>query len=85
MERIQAQISAAVMAHQIPSIPIRTGSSSTDAVWKISVRMKDMAAETAPLLSAVKSEDIKILKPANRKENENSLNAWLVSANSSAS
>ena len=63
-----AKTSAAKMAHQMPSTPSTRGKSSTDAVWKISVRKKEMAADTAPLFSAVKKEEAKILNPASRKE-----------------
>lgn len=82
---MQAHTSATVIAHQMPSTPKKTGRSSTEAVWKISVRINEMAAETAPLLSAVKKEEPKMLNPASRKEKANSRKAWLVSANSSAS
>lgn len=74
-ESIQAHTSATVIAHHIPSTPKKTGRSSTEAVWKISVRINEMAAETAPLLSAVKKDEANILSPASRKENANSRNA----------
>ena len=84
-EMVVAKISAAVMAYQMPSTPNRSGSRRTEEVWKTSVRRKEMAAEMRPLLSAVKNEDAKILKPANRNANENRRNAWHVSVYSPSS
>ena len=59
--------SAAVTASQIPSIPKRSGSRQTAAIWNTSVRKKEIAADTAPLLRAVKKEEAKKLKPHMRK------------------
>ena len=49
-----------------PLIPKIAGRISTAAIWKTSVRRKEIAADTPPLLSAVKKEEPKILKPLNR-------------------
>ena len=46
-----------------------------DEVWKIRVRKNEIAAEIAPLLSAVEKDDAKMLKPASKKLKEKSLNA----------
>lgn len=59
MERTNAKTSATEIAHHIPSIPRNSGSIRTEEVWKISVRINDIAAETAPLLSAVKNDEVK--------------------------
>ena len=74
-EITKAKISAATFAPQRPSTPRISGRISTDDVWKISVRKNEIAAETAPLLSAVKNDDAKMLKPASKKLKEKSLNA----------
>lgn len=39
------------------------------ANWKTKVRKKAIPADTAPLFSAVKNAELKILKPQRRKEN----------------
>lgn len=81
----QAHTSATLMAHQIPSTSKKTGRIRTEEVWKIRVRKKEIAADTAPLFKAVKKEEEKIFRPARRKGQENSRNAWLVKVNSSLS
>ena len=55
--------SAAVTASHTPSIPRITGSSRTTAIWNTKVLKKEIAADTAPSLRAVKKEEAKILKP----------------------
>ena len=85
MDRPSANTSATVIAHQMPSRPKSAGSSSTHSVWNTSVRRKEIAAEIAPLLSAVKNDEVKMLKPAIRNENANRQKAWRVISNSSAS
>ena len=77
-EKMNAKTSATVIAHHIPSTPRNKGNISTDEVWNISVLINDISAETAPLLSAVKNDEVKILKPANRNEYAKSLNACFV-------
>ena len=74
-----------MIANQIPSTSKKNGRIRTEAVWKINVRMKEIAAEMAPLLRAVKSDETNILNPASKKEKENNLNAWHVSSNNPAS
>ena len=76
---IKAKISAAVMAHQIPSTPRSMGRMTTEPAWNTSVRRKEMAAETAPLFRAVKKPEAKMLKPASRNDQQNSRKAWVVS------
>ena len=63
------------MAYQMPSTPKISGRRMTDEVWSTSVRKNEITAEMSPLFNAVKNEDAKILKPANRNANENSRNA----------
>ena len=75
IEIIQAATSATVIANQIPSTPKIIGNTNTDDVWNKSVLKNEIAAETAPLLSPVKNDDVKILKPEKIKDNENSLKA----------
>ena len=71
----KANISATVFDHQIPPTPKSFGSRRTEPSWNTSVRRKETAAETAPLLSAVKKEDIKMLNPTSRKQKEKMRNA----------
>ena len=63
---VVAKISAAVMAYQMPSTSKISGRMSTEAVWNTSVRRKEIAAEINPFSSAVKNDEAKILKPANK-------------------
>ena len=42
----------------------------TANVWNTRVRIKDIIAETMPLLSAVKKPEPQIAIPENKKENE---------------
>ena len=65
-----ARTSAAVMDSHIPSTPQIMGRSRTADTWKTRVRRKDIAAETTPLPRAVKKDEPKIPKPANRKDRE---------------
>ena len=82
---IQAQISATVIASQIPSRPKIIGRSNTDAIWNMRVRKKDIAAEIPPLFSAVKNADANIFNPVRMKAKENTLKACLVIVNKSIS
>lgn len=43
--------------------------------WNISVLINDTAAEIAPFPSAVKNDEVNILKPASKKHSENILKA----------
>ena len=45
-------------AHQIPSMPNTAGSKRSMAIWNMSVRRNEIAADTTPLLKAVKKEDL---------------------------
>ena len=66
-----AAISSAKMIDtQIPSICHISGKTKTDMTWKTMVLKKDIAAETGPLLSAVKNPEPKKDIPENRKEKE---------------
>ena len=75
MDITNAHISANATDIQTPSSLKNTGRISTAAIWNTSVLRNDTAAEIAPLLSAVKNEDVNILNPENRNMNENSRNA----------
>ena len=55
--------SAIPTAHQIPLIPKNAGSKSSMIIWNTRVRKKEMAADTTPLLKAVKKEEPKMLNP----------------------
>ena len=55
--------SATPTAHQMPSIPNIAGNKRSMAIWNIRVRKNEIAADTTPLLKAVKKEEAKILKP----------------------
>ena len=72
--------SATATASQIPSIPSICGRVITAATWKISVRKKEIAADTNPLLRAVKNADPKMLNPLIRNDSAYRRNQWLVMA-----
>ena len=79
MEMAQAKTSATATDHQIPSKPSRAGRASTQMIWKTKERKKEMAAEMAPLLRAVKKLDTKMLKPASKKDPEKTIKAcWVI-------
>ena len=67
---MSAMDSETTIAHQMPSRPKISGSSSTAAIWQIRVRTKEITAEIRPLFSAVNRELPKILKPHSRKDSE---------------
>lgn len=73
-----ANTSAIVTDHHIPSRSQKIGMIITAAILKIKVLRNDIAADTPPLLSAVKKDDANIVKPLNMNESENILNACLV-------
>ena len=77
--------SAATIASQMPFMPIISGRIITAAIWNSSVLENEIAAETKPLLSAVKKDDAKILKPEIKKDIENSLKPLQVKSKSSLS
>ena len=56
---------------------------SINTIWKTIVLIKDIAADTRPLFSAVKNEDAKMHNPEKKKENENTLKPCTVNSNSS--
>lgn len=68
--RITAAISATMMELQIPVSPKISGRSKTAPISKTRVLVKEMIAESSPLLRAVKNEEPKVLKPHSRKEPE---------------
>ena len=66
-------------------MPNISGRIITAAIWNSSVLENEIAAETKPLLSAVKKDDAKILKPEIKKDIENSLKPLQVKSKSSLS
>ena len=62
----KARISAAVIDIQTPLSLNISGSSNTVETWKTSVRIKEIIAETSPLLSAVNKDEAKMFIPAKR-------------------
>lgn len=70
---------------QIPFLPISTGKRSTDPAWNKSVRRKEINADTLPLFSAVKKEEVMMLIPAGANISEKRVNARIVRASKSAS
>ena len=60
--------SATITENHTPSsgMPKSIGKRITVDVWNTSVRKKEMIADTAPLLSAVKNDEPKIPKPQKR-------------------
>ena len=85
MDTITANISATILANQIPLSPKRIGRINTDDNWNTSTRRKDTAAEIGPLPKAVKNDEVKMLMPASTKQNEKIRKAVIVIDNSSAS
>ena len=77
--------SATTIESQIPSIPKTAGSSITAAISNTSVRKNEIIADVRPSERAVKKEDPKMAKPANKNENENIINPRTVRLNSSLS
>ena len=77
--------SAATTASQMPSTPMRSGRVKIDTIWNSSVRKKLMAADTAPLFSAVKNAEPKMLNPDRIKLIDYSFMPWVVSASRPAS
>ena len=65
---VAARISAATIAHQTPFILKKIGKIIIAAVWKTKILRKEITAEIAPLLRAVKKAEPKIPNPFNRKE-----------------
>ena len=63
-----AKNSAMEREYQTPSTPKKIGKINTLAIWKTSVRKKEIAAETTPLFKAVKKEEPKMLNPLNKTE-----------------
>ena len=63
--------SATTMESHIPSTLKITGSSITAEISKTSVRKNEMMAEVSPSERAVKKEEPKMAKPANKNANEN--------------
>ena len=71
---ISARNSATTTESQIPTTcklsGKRSGRTRTAITWKSRVLKNDISAEIGPLLSAVKKDEPKIAKPANKNENE---------------
>ena len=80
-----ARSSAAITAIHIPLIPSISGSIIIIAIWNTNILRNDTAADTAPLLSAVKNHEVNILSPLKRYATEYILIASVVSSSSSLS
>ena len=65
-----AASSATIREYQMPSRPKIIGSSITAAIWQITVRTKEITADTRPLFRAVNMELPKKLNPLSRKDRE---------------
>ena len=50
----------------MPVMPINPGRINTIMIWNTKVRRKEIAADTAPLFSAVKKEDPQTFMPLTR-------------------
>src|SRR3712207_6366050 len=72
-------------ATQIPSSPRKTGSVNMHTAWKKKVRRKETTADKAPLLSAVKKADVKLLKPFVKNPHAYSLKPLVVKSTRAAS
>ena len=77
-ETIIASISDTTIESHIPFRPKNKGKTRMHAIWKISVRINEIAADIKPLLSAVKNDAPKKDIPQNKNENENIVNAFIV-------
>lgn len=62
--------SASVAENQIPFAPISIGRKITETDSAMNVLTNEMSAEIPPLESAVKNEELKILKPQIKNINE---------------
>lgn len=82
---INAKISANTTAIQIPFTPQIAGSMSIIAIWNSSVLKNEIAADTIPLFSAVKNDELNMLNPLIKYDIENILIAFAVMFNSSIS
>lgn len=82
---INDNTSAKVTASQIPSIPKIIGSIYIIAIWNTSVLINEIIAETTPLFSAVKNDELYILNPLIMYDIENNLIALVVISSSSIS
>ena len=61
-----AKNSAITMDNHTPVMPINPGRINTIMIWNTKVRRKEIAADTAPLFSAVKKEDPQTFMPLTR-------------------
>ena len=77
---VQATISATVIDNQIPSILNISGKIRTQDIWHTQVLKNDTPIDIFPLFKEVKNEDVKIVNPENKKENEKNLKALTVKA-----
>ena len=75
---VMASSSATTVESQTPSISMISGNNKTNEISKTIVRIKEMTAETIPLFSAVKNEELKIANPENKKLNEKMRNPLMV-------
>ena len=78
-------ISATKTAHQIPSMPKKTGSINTDISSKTNDLTNEIIAEIVPLLRAVKKAEAKIFPPDSKKAIRKILKACTVRARRAAS
>ena len=79
----KARSSATTIENQMPSRRKKIGRINKRDSWYTSVLINEIAAETGPLLSAVKKEDEKIQKPDIKKDSENIRNPLAVIKRSS--
>ena len=82
---INVAASATVIESQIAFLPNTAGKMNIARIWKSSVLKNDIAAEIAPLLSAVKNAEPKMLNPIIKYDVENIRKAYTVRLNSSPS
>ena len=84
-ERASARTSATFTASQMPSMPMSAGRRKTQPSSNTRVRVKEMTADTGPLLRAVNQADANMLNPQIRKESMYSRVAWMVRSRSARS
>ncbi len=78
MDTITANISATILANQIPLSPKRIGRINTDDNWNTNTRRKDTAGRDRTVAQGCKNDEVKMLMPASTKQNEKIRKAVIV-------
>ena len=76
--------SATTIDNQIPLTSKINGNNNIDVIWNNKVLKKEINAEVTPSFNAVKNPDVKMLIPANKKQNDEINIAFFVISNNSS-